>query len=308
MQRKWKKTSPQNFCDMEIGTKVSRILYEGKTETHKWAQNRWIGGSDTLIPLPYFLMKWRPEKRTRREKIMHAKHQNAEKYWEGSRKTNPLPRKRKWENKKDEWENNPIRLYISTQCIDGIKEYKNTRYYHTSDKTNPHFLKEILSCSSVHKIRQEIHPEEKSKANWEKKQKYTHVDYCLGVSHFFWKIIWYFQTEYFFSRTLLTLYQPRIIHEPRIKSPRPTRKPRSAGLKRIATPKMTQIIQKKSIKYSYKNSIDIFTIKQEKSQHHCWDFGEYCKTNYESSSESSRYFEHTIAFSRTFLLVGFLKL
>lgn len=132
-----------------------------------------------------------------------------------------------------------------------------------------------MTHTTIHKIRQEIHPEEKSETNRKKKQKYTHTDYCLGVSHFFWKIIWYFQTEYFFSRTLFTLYQPRMIHEPRIKSAKPTKKPRSAGLKRIATPKMTQVIQKKSIKYSYKNSIDIFTIKQEKSQHHCWDLWEY---------------------------------
>jgi len=44
------------------------------------------------------------------------------------------------------------------------------------------------------------------------------------------------------------LYHQRIIHEPSIKSANPTRKPRRAGLKRMAIQRITQIIQKKSIK------------------------------------------------------------
>jgi hypothetical protein len=65
--------------------------------------------------------------------------------------------------------------------------------------------------------------------------------------HFFWKIISYFPTEYVFSRTLFTLYHQRIIHDHRTKRKKPTKKPRRAGLKRIATPRMRHDIQKKSI-------------------------------------------------------------
>jgi len=43
------------------------------------------------------------------------------------------------------------------------------------------------------------------------------------------------------------LYHPRIIHDHRIKRKKPTKKPRRAGLKRIATPRMRHNIQKKSI-------------------------------------------------------------
>lgn len=55
-------------------------------------------------------------------------------------------------------------------------------------------------------------------------------------------------------------------------------------------------------------SIDKLYLKTRKIPLNCeWDNQRYIK-NYESSSVNSRYFEQTIAFSRTFRFVGFLKL
>jgi len=53
-------------------------------------------------------------------------------------------------------------------------------------------------------------------------------------------------------------------------------------------------------------SIAIFDSRQEKSRYNR-DFKKYRRI-YDNSSVSSRYLEHTIAFSRTFRRVGFLKL
>ena len=170
---------------MKVDTKIPSILHKGKTEAHKWAQNGWIERSDTLIPLPYFFMKWGPEKRTRRKKMLHTENKDSEQYWQSRKKANSPPRKRKRKHKENKWEKNPISLYISAQRIDAIKENKNTRYNHTANKTNTNFLKKIMTHTTIHKIRQEIHPEEKSETNRKKKQKYTHAGYCLGVSHFF---------------------------------------------------------------------------------------------------------------------------
>ncbi len=84
----------------------------------------------------------------------------------------------------------------------------------------------------------------------EMKTKTMGINYFLCWA-FFSKTILYFPTENFFSRTRLTLYQPRITQEPRTRSKKPTRKPRMAGLKRIATPNTKQKVQKRIIGVYY---------------------------------------------------------
>jgi hypothetical protein len=81
----------------------------------------------------------------------------------------------------------------------------------------------------------------------------------------------YFPREYFFSRTLFTLYHQRIIHEPRMNKKSPTRKPRRAGLKSIAIPMMTQKIQKKSIGKNYAVSIWEKRDETRKNPNQSWD-------------------------------------